>query len=96
MVQKINGNSRYSDSKILTYNEKKGVKIQYLSRRFIPADSTQTALKVQEVQTGDRPDLLAYRAYGDSLAYYRIADYNLAMNPFTLTTLPGRLLVVPG
>jgi len=95
MTQKIKGKGRYSESGLLTYTDNKNDIIQYLSRRFIPRDATETHYAAQEVQPGDRPDLLAFRAYGDPLSYYHIADYNLSMNPFTLTTTPGRLLVVP-
>lgn len=95
MAQKIKGNGRYSKSNLLTYTDKNNNIVQYLSRRFIPQNASQDALAAQEVQPGDRPDLLACRAYGNPLSFYNIADYNLSMNPFSLTTTPGRLLVVP-
>jgi len=95
MAQKIKGNGRYSESDILTYTNEKNVDIQYISRRFIPQKDTQKILGAQEVQTGDRPDLLAYRAYGNSCDFYHLADYNLSMNPFSMSTTVGRLIVVP-
>jgi len=95
MATETKGTGRYSDSTLLTFENDKNEIIQYLSRRFVPKETNQASGAVQEVQPGDRPDLVAYRAYGNPLSYYHIADYNLSMNPFTLTTTPGRLLVVP-
>ena len=95
MASETKGSGRYFESNLLTFDDENNNIIQYLSRRFIPLKADQNTLGVQEVQPGDRPDLLAYRAYGNSLSYYHIADYNLSMNPFTLTTIVGRLLVVP-
>ncbi|MFT6557692.1 MAG: hypothetical protein ACJAYR_001556 [Sneathiella sp.] len=89
------GNGRYKNSKILTIKSKNNEINQYLSRRFIPQYDPTYILGSQIVQTGDRPDLVAYRAYESSTSFYLIADYNLSVNPFSLTIKPGRPLIIP-
>ena len=95
MATKLGGTGRYYNQDILTYTEPDSSNIQYISRRFIPNFAHTPAIGVQQVQPGDRPDLLAYRAYNNPLSYYHIADYNLAINPFLLTTSPGHFVNIP-
>lgn len=50
-----------------------------------------------EVSVGarDRLDLIAYRTLGDPELFWQIADANNALDPFELTSEPGRKLRVP-
>jgi nucleoid-associated protein YgaU len=45
-------------------------------------------------RASDRLDLIAARTLGDPLLFWRIADANLALDPFDLVE-PGRALTVP-
>ncbi|MEP3244150.1 MAG: Base plate wedge protein 53 [Sneathiella sp.] len=95
MALKEEQRGRYANVQILDKKDDNNQIVKYLSRRFIPHPKPSQATTSQTVQTGDRPDLIAYRAYDNPLLYYRLADYNLSMNPFTLTSNPGRILIVP-
>ncbi|MCG8493592.1 MAG: hypothetical protein MI743_18385 [Sneathiellales bacterium] len=95
MITQAGKRGRYEKSKILEKKINKNQLVKYFSRRFIPKRESVQATGTQTVQTGDRPDLVSYRAYSNPLLYYHLADYNLCMNPFTLTHDPGRVLIIP-
>jgi hypothetical protein len=47
------------------------------------------------VRAGDRPDLLAMRTFADPLAFWRLADANLLLDPWDLVAVPGRVIRLP-
>lgn len=67
----------------------------YLRRRFIAQPRDIAVAAELAVAAGDRPELLAARALGDPLAYWRIADANAVTDPFELTGTPGARVAVP-
>lgn len=71
-----------ADGRVLTYKR----------RRFLPQGDRQTLLIEVVVMDGDRLDLITARTLGDPLHFWRVCDANNAMNPFDLTTEPGRKL----
>lgn len=71
-----------------------GVEVLYKKRRFLPRVDPDAAHTTIVPRDGDRLDLVAARALGDPLLFWRIADANLALDPFDLIE-PGRTLVVP-
>lgn len=95
MTATVNGQGRYNKTPIVELKNDKNQIIKYFSRRFIPKQESTHIAGTQTVQTGDRPDLISYRAYNNPLLYYHLADYNLCMNPFTLIRDPGRIIIVP-
>lgn len=69
-----------------------GRTIRYKRVRFIP--DTPGSL-VQQVNQGDRLDLISYRVYKDPEQFWRICDANLALLPEELVEEPGRRLLIP-
>jgi hypothetical protein len=69
-----------------------GRTIRYKRVRFIPDTPGSLA---QQVNQGDRLDLIAYRVYKDPEQFWRICDANLALLPEELVEEPGRRLLVP-
>lgn len=69
--------------------------IPYLLRRFPPAPESLPTAFLHVVQAGERPDLLAARAYGDPELQWRIADANAVTDPFELTDTLGRRVRIP-
>jgi hypothetical protein len=70
-------------------------RIIYKRRRFLPrGDSLPRAAEVT-VTGEDRPDLVTARALEDPEQFWQICDANNAMNPFDMTSVPGRKLKVP-
>lgn len=85
--------SRYRDVETTTRTTPGG-EVTYLRRRFIPAPHTLARIGAVVVQPDDRPDRLAYRAYGDAERAWQLADANGAMDLDELVREPGRVLVV--
>ena len=69
-----------------------GRTIRYKRVRFI--QDTPGSL-VQQVNQGDRLDLISYRVYKDPEQFWRICDANLALLPEELVEEPGRRLLIP-
>lgn len=69
-----------------------GRTIRYKRVRFIPDAPGSLA---QQVNQGDRLDLISYRIYKDPEQFWRICDANLALLPEKLTEEPGRRLLIP-
>lgn len=67
----------------------------HLRRRFIAQRHDIAVAAELVVAAGDRPDLVAARTLGDSLAYWRIADANAVTDPFELTDTPGARIAIP-
>lgn len=91
----IEQGSRYQESPVLICPTADGNAVRYLGRRWpadpVPAPTGDTVL----VRAGDRPDLLAVRACGDPLAFWRIAEVNQILDPVSLTHRVGTRLVMP-
>ncbi|MGC9535941.1 hypothetical protein [Streptomyces sp. UG1] len=88
--------SRYHDAEIGVHRLPDGTEVRYAKRRLLPpieeaADDTQT----HTVRTGERPDLLGQRYFGDPGQWWQIADVNPVLDPQELTDEPGREIEVP-
>ncbi len=86
--------SRYAALPTATFTDADGHEVVYVTRRILPRARDLTRLGQLTVQDGDRLDLVAARALGDPLAWYRVADSNEAMHPDDLTAEPGRRLLI--
>ena len=64
--------------------------VKYLCRRFLPRTDQLVTMLEHRVGQGDRLDNLSARYLGDPLAYWRVADANLELQPETLTDVAGR------
>lgn len=87
--------SRYANIADATYSTAGGREIVYKERRFLPKAPARGTFTEVEVLPADRLDLIAARSLGNPLLFWKVADANLAMNPFHLTTDIGRWLKVP-
>lgn len=92
--------SRYANVPVLTTTSVVGGEsreVRYLGRRQLADGGGTRVLALHTVTAGDRLDLVAASHLGDPLAAWRIADANLALDPFQLTALDaeGDVLVVP-
>ena len=88
--------SRYYNLPTATFtDEATGETVTYVLRRFLPQGGQMPLLAELSITAGDRLDLMAYRALGDPLAFWRIADANNALHPWDLLTETGRTLRVP-
>ena len=87
--------SRYYAIPTASYTSPDGDRIAYLTRRFCPRGQGLPLLSRQTVGPGERLDQLTARALGDPTQFWRVADANNALNPFTLVETPGRTLRVP-
>ena len=72
-----------------------GREVAYKLRRFLPRGEDMTVMTVVRSSQGDRLDLLAHRALGDPLQYWRVCDANEVMDPLELERGDGREVVVP-
>jgi hypothetical protein len=92
--------SRYADVSVLTttsVTDGEAREVRYLGRRELAGGGGKRVLALHAVTAGDRLDLVAASHLGDPLAAWRIADANLALDPFQLTAsdAEGDVLVVP-
>jgi hypothetical protein len=87
--------SRYYPIETAEYTTPDGRIIAYKRRRFLPYGEDLPLLVEVTVMQGDRLDLIAARALGDSEVFWRICDANNAMDPLDLTSIPGRIIRVP-
>lgn len=69
--------------------------LAYLRRRFIAQRGDIAIAAHAVVAASDRPDLLADRTLGESLAWWRLADANGVDDPEALTATPGAHVAVP-
>lgn len=67
--------------------------LRYKRRRVIPETPAPLGTVVR---SGDRPDLVAYRALGDAELYWMLCDANRQQRPARLTAKPGETIGVPG
>jgi hypothetical protein len=91
----FDASSRYATVPDLVDTDDAGRRIVYKARRFSPQPGQMLIQGEVTVQQGDRPDLVAARCLGQSELYWRVADANGTLDPFTLTAIPGRKLRVP-
>ncbi len=84
--------SRYYQLEDAIYEDEHGHHITYKRRRFLPQGQNMPLLMEVSVVDGDRLDLIAARTLGVPEHFWRIADANNAMNPFTLTDEVGSTL----
>ncbi len=84
--------SRYHGQPTAEYTPAGGRRrtIRYLLRRFLPKPDALTTIAEHAVTEGDRLDAVSARYLGDPLAWWRIADANLDMQPERLTDEAGR------
>jgi hypothetical protein len=83
---------RYDGIEVAVFVRADGTEIPYLRRRLPPDPERLTVLTTHEVSEGDRPDLLAFRYFGDAGQWWRIADANPVLDPDELTATPGARL----
>ncbi|MFM9373417.1 hypothetical protein [Streptomyces sp. Da 82-17] len=88
--------SRYHDAEIGVHRLADGTEVRYAKRRLLPpieeaAEDTQP----HTVSTGERPDLLGQRYFGDPAQWWQIADANPVLDPRELTDEPGRQVDIP-
>jgi len=74
---------RYEKCAITSYQDGPD-KIQYLQRRFLPKAREIGTLGETRVGDGERLDQLATRLLDNPLLFWKVADSNEAMNPFSL------------
>ena len=67
-------------------------RVPYRSRRLCPAPERHAATHEVVTERGDRRDLLAARELGDPALWWRIADANAVLAPWTMTEPVGRRL----
>jgi hypothetical protein len=72
-----------------------GPAIAYVLRRFIPQLRDIGTAAEHLIHSGERPDLLAWEAFGDAEFYWRIADANAVIDPFELTDTIGLRVRIP-
>lgn len=84
-------NSRYAQVATVQATASTGETVTALKlRRLAPA-----AGEPQQVQSGDRLDLLAHARTGDATQFWHVADANTALDARTLTERPGSIVAVP-
>lgn len=88
--------SRYANLPTLVGTDDNGASVAYKGRRLCPgADAPGNGAATVIVAAATRLDLIAAQQLGDPTLFWKIADVNGALDPFTLTATPGRLLFVP-
>lgn len=88
--------SRYHDAEIGAHRLPDGTEVRYTKRRMLPPlEETGDATQTHTVRTGERPDLLGQRYFGDPGQWWQIADANPVLDPRELTDEPGREVDVP-
>lgn len=86
--------SRYHDAEIGVHRQPDGTEVRYAKRRLLPAlNETETA--PHTVSSGERPDQLGQRYFGDPGQWWQTADANPVLDPGELTDEPGRVIDVP-
>lgn len=84
-------NSRYAKVATVQTTTSTGETVTALKlRRLTPVSGAP-----QQVQSGDRLDLLAHARTGDATQFWHVADANTALDGRTLVETPGDTLNVP-
>ncbi|MCQ0091216.1 hypothetical protein [Roseovarius sp. M141] len=84
--------SRYAKLPLREFIDPAGRSVAYVARRIIR--SPEAPVASIKVQSGDRLDLIADRAYGEPRQFWRVADANPNADHTTLTEPPGRRLAL--
>jgi hypothetical protein len=84
--------SRYHGIETLQLEIDGGQSVVYLKRRFLPRPERFITMGEHTVGDHDRLDTIAHLHLNDPEQFWRIADANVAMNPFDLTREEGTTL----
>jgi hypothetical protein len=90
--------SRYHDAEIGVHSAPDGTEVRYTKRRLLPPLGDERAddeSATHTVSSGERPDLLAQRYFGDPGQWWQIADANPVLDPHELTDEAGRDIRIP-
>lgn len=90
--------SRYHDAEIGVHVRADGTEVRYTKRRLLPPidrNASPEDTTIHTVSSGERPDHLGQRYFGDSDQWWQIADANPVLDPRELTDEPGREIDVP-
>ncbi|MFF3290339.1 hypothetical protein [Streptomyces sp. NPDC003023] len=91
--------SRYHDAEIGVHRAADGTEVRYTKRRLLPPLSdehtTDDESAPHTVSSGERPDLLAQRYFGDPGQWWQTADANPVLDPHELTDEAGRDIRIP-
>lgn len=85
--------SRYESVPEAEWHSPDGRVIRYKRRRITPEIAAPLGVTVRD---GDRTDLLAWRALGDSELYWQLCDASRVIEPADLAAAPGAVIGVPG
>ncbi|MET8677339.1 hypothetical protein ABZW18_07065 [Streptomyces sp. NPDC004647] len=90
--------SRYHDAEIGVHRSADGTEVRYTKRRLLPPlgdGLTDEDTAPHIVNSGERPDHLAQRYFGDPTQWWQIADANPVLDPHELTDEPGQEIEIP-
>ncbi|WP_419665849.1 hypothetical protein [Streptomyces sp. 2-1] len=88
--------SRYHDAEIGIHRQADGTEVRYTKRRLLPPlAETEDDGQSHTVSSGERPDLLGQRYFGDPAQWWQIADANPVLDPRELTDEAGNVIEVP-
>ncbi|MBT2510682.1 hypothetical protein J7I98_33560 [Streptomyces sp. ISL-98] len=89
--------SRYHDAEIGVHTQPDGTEVRYTKRRLLPplSDAPDDETAPHTVNSGERPDHLGQRYFGDPGQWWQIADANPDLDPRELTAEPGREIDIP-
>lgn len=90
-----NINSRYYGDGVEQITLGDDPPVAYLSRRIIPQMDIYTQTQNYTVVLGDRLDNLAAQFLGDPTLFWMIAEANGVMDADSLTSEPGRVILIP-
>lgn len=87
--------SRYHDAEIGIHRQADGTEVRYTKRRLLPPlAETEDDWQSHTVSSGERPDLLGQRYFGDPAQWWQIADANPVLDPRELTDEAGNVIEV--
>jgi hypothetical protein len=88
--------SRYHDAEIGIHRQPDGTEVRYTKRRLLPPlAEREDEGQDHTVSSGERPDLLGRRYFGDPAQWWQIADANPVLDPRELTDEAGKVIEVP-
>jgi hypothetical protein len=88
--------SRYHDAEIGIHRQADGTEVRYTKRRLLPPlVETEDETQSHTVSSGERPDLLGQRYFGDPAQWWQIADANPVLDPRELTDEAGNVIEIP-
>ena len=88
-------NSRYYGIPVVSRARDDGTTEVHLARRILPAPGLHVPLGPRRLDGTERPDTLAYDAYGDPALWWRIVDAAGEADPARLTGSGSRLVMIP-